>query len=483
MLDRFFKFLDWFIPEAAKRDRSDLGLARNFVFTHLFGPALAQSMSLFLYLTDPDPGFACWTLIVCIWSFWLLPLALKMTRNLQLVALTSVEVLAFASLFGAYHYGGVSSPFLPWLIISLLLGFFYLSDRPVLVIGLFTLNFLGFAASFALYGFPERVPLSSLSTLGWISIFSATVYMSWMAIYYASMISMRSELEREAERHRATAVRLQNANKLAEKANRAKSIFLAKMSHELRTPLNAVIGYSEILLEDAEMASRSEDKIADLRRINAAGKHLLSLVTDVLDLSKIESNTMELSIEEFDLTDFVTEVIATAQPLAKSNGNQLIVYCAEGLGSVATDQTKLRQATLNLLSNAAKFTRDGVIRLSVRRDRKASSDWIDIQVQDTGIGIAKADLPKLFHDFAQATVSTSSKYGGTGLGLALSQKLCAIMGGGVSIESELGRGSCFGIRVPALLIPDEVETESDQKPIRAEAPLMPAFGVAPAFAG
>ena len=127
MLDDFFRFLDWFIPEAAKRDRSDLGLARNFVFTHLAGPALAQSMSVFLYLTDPTPGWACWTVIVCIWSFWLLPFALKLTKNLQLVALLSVETLAFASLFGAYHYGGVSSPFLPWLIISLLLGFFYLS--------------------------------------------------------------------------------------------------------------------------------------------------------------------------------------------------------------------------------------------------------------------------------------------------------------------------------------------------------------------
>src|SRR3712207_3740585 len=216
MLSKVFQFLDWFIPEAARRDRSDLGLARNFVFTHLFGPALAQSMSVFLYRTDPAPGFACWTIIVSIWSFWLLPFALKLTKNLQLVALISVEVLAFASLFGAYHYGGVSSPFMPWLIISLLLGFYYLSDRPILVIGLFTLNFLGFFAAYAAFGFPDRVPLSALSTLGWISILSATVYMTWMAVYYASMISMRSELEREIERHRATAVRLRHVKERSE---------------------------------------------------------------------------------------------------------------------------------------------------------------------------------------------------------------------------------------------------------------------------
>ena len=446
---RIVRYLDWFIPAEAKLERSELGLAQNFVFTHLAGPALSQSISIFLYLSDPHPGFACWTVIVGIWLFWALPFVYKYTGNLQLSALISVELLAFASLFGAYFYGGVSSPFLPWILVSLLLGFFYLSERPTLVVGLFTFNIGCFAAASLTWGFPDRLSHEQLSMVGWISILSATIYMSWMAIYYANMISMRSDLEREAERHRETSVRLREAKDMADSANRAKSIFLAKMSHELRTPLNAVIGFSEILLDDVELDGRNSRKKADLLRINSAGKHLLSLVTDVLDLSKIESNHIELKVEKFDLNEMVREVVATVEPMVIENGNKLVVKCPQDLGIVSADQTKLRQAALNLLSNAAKFTSDGTVTLTVQRRKRQAGDWIEIQVQDTGIGIADADVGRLFQNFGQLNSSTASRYGGTGLGLALSQKLCALMGGGISVKSEVGQGSCFTIRVLA----------------------------------
>lgn len=456
MWETILKLIDWFVPEAAKRERSELGLARNFVFTHLFGPLMAQSICVFLYLTDPKPGFAVWTTIAAIWSFWTLPFVLKFTKNLQLVALLSLQALAFASLFGSFHYGGVSSPLLPWLLIALLLGFFYMGDRPLLVVGVFAANLLGFCVAYAVNGgFDERVPISHLTTVGWISIISATVYMSWMAIYYVSTISLRSDLEREAERHRLTAVRLRQAKDHAERANLSRSIFLAKMSHEFRTPLNAVIGYSELLLENGQDTGASEQKLADLGRINAAGGHLLALVTDVLDLSRIESNALELSLETFSLESFVEDVAATAQPLINQNANKLIIKAQEPLREVTTDPTKLRQVVFNLLSNAAKFTSDGEITLTVRRDEKSGGDWIEIRVDDTGIGIAEKDLSKLFQDFAQVSASTSSQYGGTGLGLAVSQKLCALMGGGITVDSEVGRGSSFIARLPAILTVEE----------------------------
>jgi signal transduction histidine kinase len=454
------RLIDWFIPAEAKLERSERGLAQNFVFTHLFGPALSQSIGLFLYLSDPHPGAACWTVIVCIWMFWTLPFVYRMSGDLQMAALISVELLAFTSLFGAYFYGGVSSPFLPWLLISLLLGFFYLSERPILILGLFTFNILGFVIAYQTWGFPDLLSHEQLSMVGWISILSATIYMSWMAIYYANMIAMRSDLEREAERHRETAIRLREAKDMADEANRAKSIFLAKMSHELRTPLNAVIGFSEILLDDVELDGKNGGKKADLERINSAGKHLLSLVTDVLDLSKIESNHIELKINEFDLNEMVREVVATVQPMVAEKKNKLVVKCPAGLGIVSTDQTKLRQAALNLLSNSAKFTECGTITISVQRRKREAADWIEIQVQDTGIGVAESEIGRLFQNFGQANRSTSRKYGGTGLGLAVSQKFCALMGGGISVSSELGQGSSFTIRVLAWM-KEQRATEDD----------------------
>ena len=443
------KFVDWFIPNSTKLERSDLSVARNFVFTHLVGPLSSQFIGVYLYRTDPNPGFACWTIILAITSFWALPFVLKYTRNLQLSALISVETLTFVSLFGTYWYGGVSSPFLPWLLVALLLGFFYLSDRPLAIMTLFALNFLGLVGVYLLHDFPEIVPVAKLASVGWMSILVATVYMSWMAIYYNNIMSMRSEVERETERHRLTAEKLAEAKRDAEQANHAKSIFLAKMSHEFRTPLNAIIGYSELILESLNPDTTTAQKEKDLQRINAAGKHLLSLVNDVLDLSKIESETIEILPHDFSLDNFCDQVVANVQPLMKKNANTFNVQRPNHLDFVHTDETKLRQVVLKLLSNAAKFTKNGTVTLVVKRQMIEGSDWIEFQVKDDGIGIDPSILPKLFQNFQQASTGTSRDYGGTGLGLSISQKLCTLLGGEIVVSSALGKGSTFLVRVPS----------------------------------
>ncbi len=251
-------------------------------------------------------------------------------------------------------------------------------------------------------------------------------------------------VERTAELERAVVA--------AKEANQAKSAFLAKMSHELRTPMNAIIGYSEMLLEDASDAG--QDRTAeDLRKILSAARHLLGLINDVLDLSKIEAGKMQLYLETFDLQTIVTEVTSTIAPLVEKRKNQLVVTCSPSIGSMYGDATKIRQALLNLLSNSSKFTENGRIGLKVDREVQDSQVWVVMEVSDTGIGMTEEQLGRLFKAFTQADASTASKYGGTGLGLAISKQFAQMMGGDITVASKPGVGSTFTMRVPARVKP------------------------------
>jgi len=221
------------------------------------------------------------------------------------------------------------------------------------------------------------------------------------------------------------------------------------MSHELRTPLNAVIGYSEILEEELAEQGAQQAVLADLAKIKGAGKHLLALINGVLDLSKIEAGRMELSYEDYGLDQLVNQVCSTVQPLVAGNRNRLVVELPDAPGEVRVDAMRLRQVLLNLLSNAAKFTTDGTITLAVRRQSEASGALVVFEVRDTGIGMTREQIDMLFQPFVQADSSTTRRYGGTGLGLVISRRLCRLMGGDVIVQSEPGRGSCFTASVQA----------------------------------
>ena len=249
--------------------------------------------------------------------------------------------------------------------------------------------------------------------------------------------------------------RLQQAQVAADDANRTKSAFLANMSHELRTPMNAIIGYSEILLEEAEEDGHTAI-VADLNKIRSAAKHLLSLINDILDLSKIEAGKMTSFCERIDIADMVGEVESTVFPLVEKNQNTLEIVLAPDLGTMHSDLTKIRQTLFNLLSNASKFTERSRIALRVDRYAEQGTEWIRFAVQDSGIGMTPEQLGRLFQAFSQADDSTSKKYGGTGLGLAISRKFCQLLGGDITVESTPGEGSTFTVVLPAKTVAETV---------------------------
>ncbi len=281
-----------------------------------------------------------------------------------------------------------------------------------------------------------------------------------LLFYLASSRAEKRLIHANAELQRVND-QMNRARDEAVQANQAKSMFLANMSHELRTPLNAIIGYSELIREELEEAGVSESSV-DLEKIRGAGKYLLNIINDVLDLSKIEAGRVDMFWESFDLDDLVDDVAAWVRPQAEKTRNRIEVVRPRGdrLGSITADKTRLRQALVNLLHNACKFTESGVVRLTVSRELSADAECIVFKISDTGIGMAPEIVRELFQPFTRGDLETMRKYEGTGLGLAISRRLVRMMGGDITVESTPGKGSTFTVRVPAHgAMPEDSMTE------------------------
>jgi PAS domain S-box-containing protein len=307
--------------------------------------------------------------------------------------------------------------------------------------------------------FPVEVAIAPISTDG-SAMFAGYLRDITERRHAESALAERMQLERQNAEQLATLVdQLRETQRQAEAATRAKSDFLASMSHELRTPLNAIILYSELLQEEAQDEGQ-EKSIADLQRIQSAGKHLLELINGILDLSKIEAGKMTLSLETFGIKAMIDDLVDTVGPLVQQNHNTLTVNCSDDVGEMSADLMKTRQILLNLLGNAGKFTRSGTVTLAARRCLTGGIQSVAFTVTDTGVGMTPQQTDKIFEAFTQADVTTTRKYGGTGLGLAIVSRFCDLMGGSVSVESRPGEGSRFTVYLPTEVIDAAIESPS-----------------------
>tara|TARA_B100001750_G_scaffold235097_1_gene237208 strand:- start:128 stop:1453 length:1326 start_codon:yes stop_codon:yes gene_type:complete len=339
-------------------------------------------------------------------------------------------VIPILMLNGAYHYSlNEDAVFGPGEAVLPLLTLLFFTIYPVDFLNSF------FIVTTSVFGF--LIYLLNMEIIGSQQV----PYLLIMPFVYGVFVKRSNEFKNRIDYVKTEELKI--LREQAQNASKAKSDFLANMSHELRTPLNAIIGYSEMLMEEAE-DDGLDTYSDDLSKINSSGEHLLTLINDILDLSKIEAGKMELHIEEFEFEKHLSQIEATAKPLVEKNGNKFVIEKPDNIKKLTNDQTKLRQILFNMLSNAAKFTKKGTVTLAITE----SGDDIKFAVIDTGIGMNEEQLGKVFEEFTQAESSTSKDYGGTGLGLPISKMMTEMMGGRMDVESEAGKGTTFSITIP-----------------------------------
>jgi signal transduction histidine kinase len=355
-----------------------------------------------------------------------------------------VATLICISSAGTHLYIG-NEPLLSNWFLLVIVGLSQLAFSPRWFIGQLVLVVASWFGLVVAVGWSDAFGLYAVAVVSFAAASALMFYVRRQTLY--RLEEARIAAEEQRSELTASNEALEQARQSADIANATKSRFLANMSHELRTPLNAIIGYAEMLQEVAE-EDGLEDYVSDLEKVGGAATHLLGLISNILDLSKIESGALELAIESIDVAELVQEVVATVTPLVEKNDNRLEIDVSPELGSFESDAMRVRQILLNLLANAAKFTTEGTVRLAVALVSRDGDDYVELAVEDTGIGMTAEQIEKIFDSFRQADATTARDYGGTGLGLAISKHLCERLGGSISVESEMGRGSTFRACIP-----------------------------------
>lgn len=441
------------MPKSLAGDREGANRARMFLISHLFGPFLGNTVPLALFAFDPTPGWNIAVLGASISLFWVFPFLLRRGIAYERLVLLSVVNLNFAILWSCYHNGGVASPTLTWALIIPILSLFYLGGERRLQPQLLGVTALAFAAFFAAYIFlppePNDIPKSAMEGLGAVSTVATLAYVAFMAVYYARVFDAGVDLEIEVRRRRQMADELRRAIVQAHRVGSARTEFLARMSHEIRTPLNAIIGYGQILHEEAE-ESGDGLLLEDVERILEAAHYLMRLINMILDLARIDAGRMLFDVQVHDLREIIEAALAPHRATLAEAGSRVAVTIDPELGTVAADRARLVQILGCIIENAARHTRNGEVTIRAARitEREREAGFT-IAVSDTGAGIEAEAMAGLFESFAARRNAADGRYGGTGLSLTLCAQLCRAMGGNITVASTPGVGSTFTVHLPA----------------------------------
>jgi signal transduction histidine kinase len=445
-------FLDYFIPVEIRVRPDSHRRARMFMLSHVFGPFLGNVIPLYLYIVGMEQDYRFWVFATSITCFWVYPFLLKWTRQYNVLAFVSIQNLLFCILWACYSYGGIYSPFLPWLLITPILAFFYLPSTGMVRDGLLALmiaNVLVFSG-LVLAGFEfPAVELEMFQFIGIISTMSASIYVAMMSLYFARVLKEQQRFEREVGDLIATTENLQSITAAAEQASAAKADFVASMSHELRTPLNAVIGYSQLLLDDAE--DQGDDSMArDLENIRGAGTHLLKLVDDILDYSKIEAGKLDVNVSRDNLKIRLAEVERQVRDHLDERGYRFETKLSDANMLVETDWSAFAKAVKHILLGAATSPEGGSLELAA--SRQGDDHWV-VEITDPSGARDGRSIDSIFDIFTDDRDVSSTKYGGAGIGLALGQKFVGLLGGEIIVSHESSGARRFTITLPVRAAP------------------------------